>query len=175
MTASHLRFGPSHQLDLLVSDADFVACHQFGLLNRVDILDVARDGAIFLLNSLTGPLRCGTGYRARCNVSCRTSTFSSGWSTPTRSLQSPARQPDQHSDAAVLLRLSGILPADEAVPRSRPRSQGLRKRVTPSWTATSPPSTRRLPTSSRWRFRRDCPGGSIGVAVPNRPRTSSST
>ncbi len=56
MTASHLRFGPEPiHSTYLVSDADFVACHQFGLLNRVDILEVARDGATFLLNSPYGP------------------------------------------------------------------------------------------------------------------------
>ena len=56
MTASHLRFGPEPiNSTYLVSDADFVACHQFGLLNRVDILEVARDGATFLLNSPYGP------------------------------------------------------------------------------------------------------------------------
>ncbi len=57
MTASHLRFGPEPiNSTYLISDADFVACHQFGLLSRVDILDVARDGATFLLNSPYGPL-----------------------------------------------------------------------------------------------------------------------
>ena len=57
MTASHLRFGPAPvNSTYLISDADFVACHQFGLLGRVDILDVARDGATFLLNSPYGPL-----------------------------------------------------------------------------------------------------------------------
>ena len=56
MTASHLRFGPEPiNSTYLISDADFVACHQFGLLNRVDILEVARDGATFLLNSPYGP------------------------------------------------------------------------------------------------------------------------
>jgi pyruvate-ferredoxin/flavodoxin oxidoreductase len=56
MTASHLRFGPEPiNSTYLISDADFVACHQFNLLERVDILDVARDGATFLLNSPYGP------------------------------------------------------------------------------------------------------------------------
>jgi pyruvate-ferredoxin/flavodoxin oxidoreductase len=56
MTASHLRFGPEPIYSTyLISDADFVACHQFGLLERVDILDVAKDGATFLLNSPYGP------------------------------------------------------------------------------------------------------------------------
>jgi len=57
MTASHLRFGPEPiNSTYLITHADFVACHQFGLLSRVDILDVARDGATFLLNSPYGPL-----------------------------------------------------------------------------------------------------------------------
>jgi pyruvate-ferredoxin/flavodoxin oxidoreductase len=56
MTASHLRFGPEPiHSTYLISDADFVACHQFVLLDRVDILEVARDGATFLLNSPYGP------------------------------------------------------------------------------------------------------------------------
>jgi pyruvate-ferredoxin/flavodoxin oxidoreductase len=56
MTASHLRFGPEPiHSTYLISDADFVACHQFNLLERVDILEVARDGATFLLNSPYGP------------------------------------------------------------------------------------------------------------------------
>ena len=70
MTASHLRFGPEPiNSTYLVSDADFVACHQFGLLNRVDILDVARDGATFLLNSPYGPDEVWERFRARYNDS----------------------------------------------------------------------------------------------------------
>ncbi len=56
MTVSHLRFGPEPITSTyLVSDADFVACHHFGLLNRVEVLDLAKDGATFLLNSPYGP------------------------------------------------------------------------------------------------------------------------
>ena len=52
MTVSHLRFSdaPIHST-YLIRDADFVACHQFGLLDRVDVLGVAAPGATFLLNS----------------------------------------------------------------------------------------------------------------------------
>jgi pyruvate-ferredoxin/flavodoxin oxidoreductase len=56
MTVSHLRFGPEPiNSTYLVSDAGFVACHHFGLLDRVDVLDLAKDGATFLLNSRYGP------------------------------------------------------------------------------------------------------------------------
>jgi pyruvate-ferredoxin/flavodoxin oxidoreductase len=55
-TVSHLRFGPRPiRSAYLITQADFVACHQFGLLNRLDVLDVARPGAVFLLNSPFGP------------------------------------------------------------------------------------------------------------------------
>ncbi|MBM3147929.1 MAG: 2-oxoacid:acceptor oxidoreductase family protein, partial [Actinobacteria bacterium] len=52
VTVSHLRFGPEPiRSTYLISDADFVACHQFGLLERMKILDRAKEGAVFLLNS----------------------------------------------------------------------------------------------------------------------------
>ena len=56
MTVSHLRFGPSViRSTYLISAADFVACHQFGLLERADVLSVAKVGAKFLLNCSWGP------------------------------------------------------------------------------------------------------------------------
>jgi pyruvate-ferredoxin/flavodoxin oxidoreductase len=56
MTVSHLRFGPAPiYSSYLVEDADFVACHQFGLLERADVLSVAKHGAKFLLNCSFGP------------------------------------------------------------------------------------------------------------------------
>jgi pyruvate-ferredoxin/flavodoxin oxidoreductase len=52
VTISHLRFGPDPiRSTYLIDAADFVACHQFGLLERMKVLDVARHGAVFLLNS----------------------------------------------------------------------------------------------------------------------------
>ena len=52
VTVSHLRFGPDPiHSTYLIDAADFVACHQFGLLERMKVLDVARPGAVFLLNS----------------------------------------------------------------------------------------------------------------------------
>jgi len=52
MTTSHLRFGPRPiRSSYLIEQANFVACHQFGLLQRVDVLSLAQPGATFLLNS----------------------------------------------------------------------------------------------------------------------------
>ncbi|MHB8892629.1 MAG: pyruvate:ferredoxin (flavodoxin) oxidoreductase [Candidatus Limnocylindrales bacterium] len=56
VTASHLRFGPEPiRSTYLVDGADFVACHQFGLLQNVKVLEHAKQGATFLLNSPYGP------------------------------------------------------------------------------------------------------------------------
>ncbi|HEX6541359.1 MAG TPA: pyruvate:ferredoxin (flavodoxin) oxidoreductase [Ktedonobacterales bacterium] len=56
VTTSHLRFG-SHpiQAPYLIDQANFVACHQFTFLERLDVLKQAKPGAIFLLNSAYGP------------------------------------------------------------------------------------------------------------------------
>jgi pyruvate-ferredoxin/flavodoxin oxidoreductase len=56
VTVSHLRFGPQPiRAPYLIGAADFVACHQFGFLERFSVLDSARAGATFLLNSPFGP------------------------------------------------------------------------------------------------------------------------
>ncbi len=58
MTTSHLRFGPKAiQAPYLIeaNQANFVACHQFNFLERFDMLKFAKEGAVFLLNSLYGP------------------------------------------------------------------------------------------------------------------------
>ena len=52
MTVSHLRFGPDPiRSTYLIEQADFVACHHFGLLERFDVLERAKPGATFLLNA----------------------------------------------------------------------------------------------------------------------------
>ena len=56
MTVSHLRFGPRPiHSTYLVQKAGFVGCHQFLFLDRLDVLELAADGATFLLNSPYGP------------------------------------------------------------------------------------------------------------------------
>ena len=56
VTVSHLRFGPRPiRAPYLVRRAQLVACHQFHLLDRIDVLDVAAPGGTFLLNSPYGP------------------------------------------------------------------------------------------------------------------------
>ena len=52
MTVSHLRYGPDPiRSTYLVDEADLVACHQFGLLDRFEVLAEAKHGGTFLLNA----------------------------------------------------------------------------------------------------------------------------
>jgi pyruvate-ferredoxin/flavodoxin oxidoreductase len=51
-TVSHLRFGP-HPIEApyLVSQAGFIGCHHWSILERVDVLEFARPGTVLLLNT----------------------------------------------------------------------------------------------------------------------------
>ncbi|MHB8134509.1 MAG: pyruvate:ferredoxin (flavodoxin) oxidoreductase [Anaerolineaceae bacterium] len=58
VTISHLRFGPGEMrapYQIGVGEANFVACHQFSFLERLDVLKYAEENAVFLLNSTYGP------------------------------------------------------------------------------------------------------------------------
>jgi pyruvate-ferredoxin/flavodoxin oxidoreductase len=57
-TVSHLRFGndPIHA-PYLVSQAGFVGCHHFGLLDKVDVVGLAAPGATLLLDAPYAPDR----------------------------------------------------------------------------------------------------------------------
>ncbi len=55
-TVSHVRFGPNPiNSPYLIHSANFVGCHQFNFIERIDILEHARPGATLLLNSPYGP------------------------------------------------------------------------------------------------------------------------
>ena len=56
MTISHLRFSPRPiRSSYLIRRANFLACHDFKFLERINVLEVAEPGGIFLLNSPYGP------------------------------------------------------------------------------------------------------------------------
>jgi pyruvate-ferredoxin/flavodoxin oxidoreductase len=51
-TVSHLRFGPEPiRAPYLIEAANFIACHDFNFLETTEMLDRAKNGATFLLNS----------------------------------------------------------------------------------------------------------------------------
>ncbi|MCL2640558.1 MAG: pyruvate:ferredoxin (flavodoxin) oxidoreductase, partial [Phycisphaerales bacterium] len=52
MTTSHLRFGKNPiKAPYLLKTASFIACHQFQFLEKIDVLEAAAPGAVFLLNT----------------------------------------------------------------------------------------------------------------------------
>ncbi|GAA5480900.1 pyruvate:ferredoxin (flavodoxin) oxidoreductase [Haloferula sargassicola] len=56
VTVSHLRFGPERiRAPYLIDTASFVACHQFGFLEKYDVFDCAARGATVLLNAPYAP------------------------------------------------------------------------------------------------------------------------
>jgi len=56
VTVSHLRFGPEPiRSSYLIDRANFVGCHQYPFLERMDMLSRAETGATFLLNAPFGP------------------------------------------------------------------------------------------------------------------------
>ena len=56
ITISHLRFGPRPiRAPYLIRKASFVACHQWNLLEQYDILALAEDQGVFLVNAPYGP------------------------------------------------------------------------------------------------------------------------
>ena len=56
VTVSHLRFGPEAiRSSYLIERANFIACHQFTFLERMDVLSKADTKATFLVNAPFGP------------------------------------------------------------------------------------------------------------------------
>jgi pyruvate-ferredoxin/flavodoxin oxidoreductase len=56
MTVSHLRFGPNPiRSSYLISQANLVACHQPGFLERYEMFNEVMPGGTFLLNTSFGP------------------------------------------------------------------------------------------------------------------------
>ncbi|NCS58344.1 MAG: pyruvate:ferredoxin (flavodoxin) oxidoreductase [Microcystis aeruginosa G11-04] len=52
VTVSHLRFGPEPiRSTYLITDANFIACHQWEFVEQFDLLETAKSNSIFLLNS----------------------------------------------------------------------------------------------------------------------------
>ena len=71
-TVSHLRFGPEPiRAPYLISQASFVGCHHFGLLERAEVLDRAAPGRRCC--STADSRRIGSGTRSRVRFRSRSS------------------------------------------------------------------------------------------------------
>ncbi len=117
-TVSHLRFGPEPiRSTYLIDRAGFVACHQFDLLHRMDVLGVAEEGATFLLNSRYGPDEVWEHLPGRRPGADRP-TSSSASTSSTRS--KVARDAGLGARVNTVLQpcffaLADVLPRDEAI------------------------------------------------------------
>ena len=151
VTVSHLRFGPEPiRSTYLVEDADFVACHQFGLLGKTKVLESAKHGATFLLNAPYGPDEVWDHLpRRRPAAARRQGDRLLGDRRARRRRRGRHGQPDQHRHAAVLLPARRHPAgrrgdhADQGASSRRPTPSAARR----SSRATSPPSTARWSAS----------------------------
>ena len=117
LTVSHLRFGPKPILSPYLCESPlFVACHNFAFLQKYDMLANAREGATFLLASPYGPVETWAHLpeeTAREIVEKKINFYvidaakiarENGMGTRINTVMQ-----------AAFFRISGILPADEAV------------------------------------------------------------
>jgi len=117
ITVSHLRFGPEPiRSSYLISKANFVACHQFNFLERMDVLETAEPDGVFLLNS---PFDADTVWqhlplRTQEQIICKRLKFFvvDGYAV--------ARETGMGSRMNTIMQtcffaISGVLPRDEAI------------------------------------------------------------
>ena len=119
VTVSHLRFGPEPiRSTYLVQDADFVACHQFGLLGKADILGTARHGATFLLNSPYGPEQVWEHLPGEVQRTIVEKAIDL-WVIDAASVATEAGMGNRINTVMqpCFFQLAGILPAEEAIAR----------------------------------------------------------
>ena len=125
ITVSHLRFGP-RPIDstYLIDRADFVACHQFEFMAKLDVLALARPGATFLLNSPYGPdevweQAAARGAGSRSSPRSSSSTWSTRSPWPSRPASPGASTPSRRPASS---RSPASCRATRRSTRSRPRS-----------------------------------------------------
>ena len=105
-TVSHLRTSPRPiRSAYLISKARFVACHQFEFLERIDVLEHAADGAVFLLNA---PYAADEVWDAAAARGAGAADRQAHSLLHDRRVRGGARdrhgRPDQHDHADLLLR-----------------------------------------------------------------------
>jgi pyruvate-ferredoxin/flavodoxin oxidoreductase len=118
-TVSHLRFGPHPvRAPYLVSRARFVGCHQFTLLETMDVLGVADEGATLLVNAPYPPEEVwdelpGPVQQAVLDKGLRLFTIDA--TAVARAAGLPGRT--NTILQTCFFAVSGVLPRDEAVDR----------------------------------------------------------
>ena len=157
-TVSHLRFGPQPiRAPYLVAQASFVGCHQFGLLERADVLGRAAPGATLLLNCTQPPDEVWDALPRPVQeqiLAKRIELYVIDAGRIAREVGLAGRTNTVLQ--TCFFAISGVLPRDEAIGRSRRRSPRPTAAAAPrSSSGTRPRST------ARWRgcTRSRCPAG----------------
>ena len=119
LTVSHLRFGP-HPIAApwLVTKAGFVGIHAVTLLDKVDVLSTAQDGATLLLNAPQPPEQVWDALPAPVQqeiVDRRLRLFAIDADAVAREAGLPGRTNTVLQ--AAFFAISGVLPRDEALKR----------------------------------------------------------
>ncbi len=133
VTVSHLRFGPEPiRSTYLIDEADFVSCQQFGLLEKLPVLDHAKPGATLLLNSPFGP----DAVWDRLSAATQEQLIGKAIDLWVIDAYRVARETGMGNRINTVMQpcffqLSGVLPADEAIARIKQAveaSYGIRGR-----------------------------------------------
>jgi len=157
VTISHLRFGPEPiHSTYLVGDgeASFVACHQPTFLTRYDMLDKAKEGGVFLLNSPTPPDKVWDDLprRMQQQIIDKRLTFYTVDAYRIAGETGMGRRINTIMQTCFFA-ISGILPKDEAIAQIK---QAVKKTYSSATLRPSmQPST--VCTKSRSRLRRPAP------------------
>ena len=142
----------------LISQASFVGCHQFGLLERAEVLDRAAPGATLLLNCRQPPDRVWDALArpVQEQILAKQIELYVIDAGADRARRGPCRA-DQHGASDMLLRdLVACSSARRRSSGSRPRSPRPTASAAPrSWSATRRQSTARWSTCTGW----SCPSG----------------
>ena len=163
-TVSHLRFGPrAIRAPYLVQHASFVGCHQFGLLEQLDVLGRAAPGATLLLNCRHSPDEVWDALPRPVQeqiLAKRLDVYAIDAGKIARNVGLPGR-------INIVLQtcffaISGVLPRDEAIVRIKEAIANRMPGAAPRW---SNATTRR--STARWR---GCTGSSCPTG--SRPRVS---
>ena len=155
VTVSHLRFGPDPiRSTYLIEDADFVACHQFGLLEKLPVLDHAKRGATVLLNAPYAPDEVWAHLPAKVQrqiveqelavwtIDAHRLAKEHGLGTRINTIMQPC-----------FFALAGVLPADEAMAQIKASVEHSYGRAGGAVVAAQPRGDRRRPGGARPRRR----------------------
>ena len=144
MTTSHLRFSDNPiKSAYLINKADFVACHQFPFMRKVDILKIAKPGATFLLNAPYGADEVWN----HLPIEVQEEIISKKLKFYTINAVEVARETGMGQRINTVMQtcffaISNILPKDEAIAQIKNAiKKTYSKKATPSFRKTSRPLT----------------------------------